>query len=127
MRRVFAQFVENMATAPGSGVWIVRSLHHKRRIGIVELSLHKDGQDHEISYQFLPMFWGKGLATEAIAAVIYHGINEVGLNRIIAETQRANQRSCQLLLRQGFQEIERLDRFGAEQIIFATTGNNDGD
>lgn len=89
-------------------------------IGLVELGPHKDGTDYEISYQFDPNFWGKGFASEAIQAIIRHALNESGLGRIIAETQSANSASCRLLRKQGMIEVERVERFGAEQIIFAT-------
>jgi ribosomal-protein-alanine N-acetyltransferase len=89
-------------------------------IGLVELGPLKDGNDYEISYQFSSMFWGKGFAKEAIQIVISHALNDAGLRRIIAETQSANSASCRLLTAQGMVEVERVERFGAEQIIFAT-------
>ncbi len=92
-----------------------------RPIGLIELGLHKDGQDHEISYQFAPAYWGKGYAREAAHNVIGHAFEDAGLTRIIAETQSANAASCRLLQQLGMSEVVRLHRFGAEQIIFATT------
>jgi len=102
------------------GVWIVCLADRNKTIGLVELGPHKDGNDYEISYQFSPTFWGKGFANEAIEAVISHTLDETDLKRIIAETQSANLASCRLLREQGMIEIERVERFGAEQIIFTT-------
>lgn len=103
------------------GVWVVDLDEHDRPIGLIELGPHKDGADYEISYQFHPRFWGNGFGHEAIQAIIRHGLDDTGLEQIIAETQSANLASCRLLEKQGMAEIARVQRFGAEQIIFAIT------
>ncbi|WP_159807491.1 GNAT family N-acetyltransferase [Litoreibacter roseus] len=102
------------------GVWVARLTRFNQPIGLVELGLHKNERDYEVSYQFDPSYWGGGLASEAVHAVIAHALDEAGLERIISETQSANSASCRLLKSQGMVEIERLHRFGAEQTIFAT-------
>lgn len=108
-------------TAPNHvGVWVVYWANRNQPVGLVELGPHKDGNDYEMSYQFDPTFWGRGFAKESIQAVISHAIDEAGLGRIIAETQSVNSASCRLLRKLGMVEVERVDRFGAEQIIFAT-------
>ena len=56
----------------------------------------------------------------SLQAVVNHALAESGLARLIAETQSANSASCRLLREQGMVEIKRLDRFGEEQIVFAT-------
>ncbi|MEO9899083.1 MAG: GNAT family N-acetyltransferase [Paracoccaceae bacterium] len=117
----FPRFRRYLAAPNFVGVWIVSLAERNQPIGLVELGPHKDGNDYEISYQFNQTFWGKGFANEAIHAVISHALNETDLERIIAETQSANLASCRLLREQGMIEIERVERFGAEQIIFATS------
>ena len=90
-----------------------------RPVGLIDLSPHKDGEDYEISYQFHPEIWGKGYAREAIACVVQHSLCNLKLGRIIAETQSENHASCRLLKHIKMIELKRLQRFGAEQIIFA--------
>lgn len=119
-RQWVPRFRQYLAVPDYAGVWVVSMSNHNQPIGLVELGPHKDGSDYEISYQFTSAFWGKGLAKEAIQAVISHALNEAGLKRIIAETQSANSASCRLLTAQGMVEVQRVERFGAEQIIFAT-------
>jgi [ribosomal protein S5]-alanine N-acetyltransferase len=115
------RFRRYLAAPDFVGVWVVSEVERNQPIGLVELGPHKDGQDYEISYQFSPTFWGKGFANEAVRAVISHALDETDLERIIAETQSANSASCRLLMKLGMVEVERLERFGAEQIIFATS------
>jgi len=99
--------------------WTV--LDETNPIGLVSLTPHKDGTDIELSYQFLPAIWGRGLAYEATRAVVDHALTDRTLSRIIAETQIANTASLALLTRLGMAEINRVKRFGAMQAIYATT------
>ncbi|MEJ8559827.1 GNAT family N-acetyltransferase [Yoonia sp. GPGPB17] len=116
-----SRFRRYMSAPDFVGIWVVSLTERNQPIGLVELGPHRDGKDYEISYQFSPTFWGKGLANEAVQAVISHALGETDLERIIAETQSANSASCRLLRTQGLVEVERVERFGAEQIIFATS------
>lgn len=100
-------------------MWIVQTRSDRRSLGVISLSPHKDAEDYEISYQFHPGGWGHGFAREAAACVVRHALTGSGLDRIIAETQSANHASCRLLEHLKMVEIERLQRFGAEQVIFA--------
>jgi len=101
---------------PGYTAWVVHGA--PGRIGLIEVSRHKDGVDWEVSYQFNPRAWGHGFASEAVGGSLTQVHEALGVARIIAETQGANSASCQLLLRLGFREEQRVTRFGAEQVIF---------
>jgi RimJ/RimL family protein N-acetyltransferase len=67
---------------------------------------------------------GHGFAREATGGVVTHALAELGLPRVIAETQATNARSRHLLMQLGFTEVQRLQRFGAEQVILATTAQS---
>lgn len=95
------------------------TLREKKPIGLIVLGHHQDEGAYEISYQFDPTFWGKGLAGEAVQAVLAHA-KARKIERVVAETQSANAASCSLLRKQGMVEVRRVRRFGADQIIFAT-------
>lgn len=87
------------------------SLHHRvdrRCIGLIGLAPHHDGQLTEISYQFLPAYWGKGIAFETVSAVIEYALMECKLARLVAETHEANTASRRLLQRCGMTEYRRL-------------------
>ena len=117
---LYPRFRQSLTGSPDVGIWTVRAGDGGRPMGLVELGPHKDGRDHEVSYQFLPRYRGRGLAGEAVGAVIEHGLSGGRLPRIIAETQAANGPSRRLLERLGMVELGRVERFGAEQIIFGT-------
>ena len=87
-------------------------------IGIISVTDHHDGKFKEISYQFLPEFWGKGLAYESIRSILdYLKIND-GIKELIAETQSRNVASCKLLEKLGFSLADTLVRFGEKQNIY---------
>ena len=103
------------------GIWLVCHRDTGQAIGLVEFGAHKDGEDIELSYQFHPRAWGRGLAQEATARAVSHALTDTPIPRLIAETQAANAPSRRLLQRLGFSERKRLVRFGAEQVIFMTS------
>ena len=97
-------------------VWEKRTDHF---MGLVSLDLHHDGNDHEISYQFLPNWWGRGYAHEVVGFLVRYALIELNLSKVMAETQTANQTSCRLLERIGMERERILVRFGAEQAIYS--------
>jgi ribosomal-protein-alanine N-acetyltransferase len=119
-RKRLSRIKSYLATPSHVGVWVVCIANDKQPIGLVELGPHKDGKNYEVSYQFDPNFWRRGFASEAVGAAVEHALDGRGLDRIIAETQSANVASCSLLRKCGMIEIARVQRFGAEQIIFGT-------
>lgn len=103
--------------------WVVREKKTDDFIGLVSLDLHHDGVYHEISYQLLPNWWGKGYASEAVQVLINYALNELHLSKVLAETQTANTSSCKLLERLGMTLERTISRFGAEQAIYSITSS----
>jgi len=101
--------------------WAIRSRSTGAFLGLVFLAPHHDGGDTEVSYMLLPEFWGRGYATEGVRAVIDYALAQLGLPRVVAETQVANVASCRLLERLGLTVDRTVVRFGAEQVIYAAT------
>ncbi|WP_404466870.1 GNAT family N-acetyltransferase [Planococcus rifietoensis] len=99
--------------------WVVREKQTETMIGLVSLDLHHEGVYQEISYQFLPCWWGKGYASEVISVVIHFALYELNLPLIVAETQTANKASCKLLERLGMELERTIFRFGADQAIYS--------
>lgn len=64
----------------------------------------------DIGYILDPAFWGRGLATEALAAVISRAFDLHGLPRIQADVDPRNAASLRLLARLGFRETHRQAR-----------------
>jgi len=51
------------------------------------------GGQAELGYRLMPKFWRQGLAKEGARALVRYGFEEVGLERIFAETMAVNQPS----------------------------------
>ena len=65
---------------------------------------HFDAGFHraETGYELHRVFWGQGMMTEAMSAILTFGFTELGLHRIEAIIDIANERSKGLLLKLGF-------------------------
>ncbi|MEM7132321.1 MAG: GNAT family N-acetyltransferase [Chloroflexota bacterium] len=109
-----------LETGSKNPIWAVRLTQDDVFMGIITLTPHHDGEDTEISYLFLPEWWGKGYATEAVQVILNHGLTKLGQPRIIAETQTANKASLRLLERLGMEFERKVERFDAEQSIYTT-------
>jgi len=57
----------------------------------------------ELGYDLSREYWGKGLMTEAVRAVVRWGFNDVEINRIQATVMAGNAASIRLLEKCGFQ------------------------
>lgn len=85
----------------GFGLYLVELKDGKIPIGTCGLKKREALQDVDVGFAFLPVFWSKGYAYEAAAAVIAYGRDVVGLTRIVAIVSPDNDRSRALLGRLG--------------------------
>lgn len=85
---------------------------------IGHIDLRQGPERWELSYEFLPAVWGRGLAQEAIAAVLQRLSESTVDLMVVAETQVANDRSRRLLSRLEFAEADRYQRKGADQVLY---------
>ena len=69
----------------------------------------------EVSYVLHPDYWGRGYASEAVAAGLAWVRDKVADGYVIAVTQTT--RSIAMLRRLGFVERERFPEFGVEQTL----------
>ena len=65
-----------------------------------------------IGYELVPAAWGRGLATEAVRAILRFGHEQVELNRIEAVVMLENHASVRVLQKAGFIEEGVLRAFG---------------
>lgn len=89
----------------GTGIrWGIALKGQPSLIGII--GFHSFTKEHRgtLVYALNPQYWGKGLITGAIAAVIQYGFRELELNRIDAEVMPGNTASGRALKKNGFQE-----------------------
>jgi len=114
------RFEAYLTGAQGIGIWLICLKANDSALGLVVLNPHQDGAEYEISYEFLPQYWGNGYAREAALKVIAHARDDIGLQSVLAETQTANLASVGLLQSLNMIEVLRLERFGAQQVIMST-------
>ncbi len=96
----------------------VRLLADGSFLGIVDVSPHHDKNNKELSYQFLPQYWGNGYASEVLASVLEYCGNVLGIRRVVSETQTANTKSCRLLEKLGYTLADQFERFDAQQNLY---------
>jgi len=66
------------------------------------LNVSAKHQRAEIGFELSSNHWGRGIAGEALRAVVRHGFTQLGFHRIEALVEPANTASQQLLERVGF-------------------------
>jgi RimJ/RimL family protein N-acetyltransferase len=95
------------------GVFCVVDISTGETVGSVHLD-HQRGEP-EVSYEFLPRAWGKGIATAAIAELLAWTWVNQSCDSVIAVTQTANHRSVLLLERLGFLFEREFEEWSAMQ------------
>ena len=111
--------LEQWCDPKSENIYFAVTIHEGTFIGIIDIAPYHDGTSKELSYMFLPEYWGQGYAFESVKAVLDYCRKHLELNRIISETQTENERSCVLLERLGYTLKEKLIRFEAEQSVYA--------
>ena len=81
-------------------------------VGSIAFVLHPDVErvSAEIGYWLAEPFWGRGIMTEAVAAVTHHAIEAHGLTRVYALPFAWNAASCRVLEKAGYVLEARLRR-----------------
>lgn len=93
----------------GFGLYLVLLKDGIRPIGMCGLLKRDTLPDVDIGYAFRPEFWSKGYAFESAAAVLAHGRDAFGLQRIVAITSPDNAGSKALLEKLGLRYEETLN------------------
>jgi ribosomal-protein-alanine N-acetyltransferase len=97
------EWYKSNAEAGTGYAWIVCNNKHEF-MGV--FTLHYINQKHkraELGYWLFPNFWGKGIAKQAIDALLTHAQTGLTLHRISAEIEPANIASQKLLAHFGFE------------------------
>jgi RimJ/RimL family protein N-acetyltransferase len=99
----------------GFGLYLVVLKEIREPIGMCGL-IRRDGlEDVDIGYALLPKFWSRGYAGEAALVMKAYAKDEIGLKRIVAITDPANESSIRVLERIGLR-YERTIRLSADDI-----------
>ena len=102
LRTRFAK-LESRTSADGGEQWLnwVIRLPTDDLIGYVQATVHPDGRA-AIAYELASAYWGRGLAHEAVGAMMNELAEHYGVCSFLAVLKRTNHRSVRLLERLGF-------------------------
>ena len=114
--------LQRWATEESDSKYFAITLYDGTFIGFIDISPYHEPGMQELSYLFLPEFWGHGYAFEACQAVLRYCSEKLHMDTIVAETQCGNHRSRTLLERLGFTLERKLERFGAVQCLYRKEG-----
>ncbi len=103
----------------GEYYWVIRHSADQAFMGLISIDPHHDGDAFELSYQLLPQWWGSGYAEEVSRRILHYAFTELGLPKIVAETQAANAASRRLLEKLGMKITSTVERFGECQYIYS--------
>lgn len=99
----FIEEARNQRTTQAGIGWAITLRGQDRVLGGV--SVHAWDQYHrraEVGYDLARAFWGQGIGSEAVRAVLRFGFDQMNLNRIEAATIADNHESVNLLKKLGF-------------------------
>lgn len=104
----------------GFGLFRVGLKENGSAIGICGLIKRDTLPAPDIGFAFLPEYWNKGYAFESATAVMNHGRDVLGLDRVLAITSLENDASAKLLGKIGlrFERIIRLSEDAPEVKLF---------
>lgn len=111
-------FIDMINATDDSLYWVIRLKSTNDFIGLISIDEHHDGIYKELSYQFIPEYWGNGYVLEVTKEIINFVSKELNIKRIVSETQVANKASCRFLSKLGMKVIDKVYRFNSEQYIF---------
>jgi len=90
----------NNGVAMGLGIYCKES---QKLIGTVNLfNFHEESKRAEIGYMLDPVYWGLGIMTETLIAIIEYLFKEMQFNRLEADIDPKNKKSASLLKNMGF-------------------------
>ena len=99
----------------GFGIYLVTLKETNTPIGICGLVKRDTLKDIDIGYAFLPAYWSKGYATEAVLATKAYAKNSVGLKRVAGIVAPNNQGSIRVLEKAGLM-YEKMVKFSEDDI-----------
>jgi RimJ/RimL family protein N-acetyltransferase len=110
-----------MQSRLGYTQWHVSERDGGRLAGFAGLQPLDDGPEVELSFALTPALWGRGLATEAGAAILAFGFAEAGLDEIVTITRPGNAAMRRVLRKLGMRGVVPAEYFGSSWVKFVLT------
>lgn len=105
----------------GYGHWAVCARGDAAIIGFCGFRPFDDEPDVEILYGLAPTHWGRGLATEAAAAMLAWGFDRHGFDRVLALTDAPNAASVRVMERLGMSFVKRALHHDLDTVFYVMT------
>jgi [ribosomal protein S5]-alanine N-acetyltransferase len=99
----------------GFGLSLVILKETGESIGMCGLIKRDELDDVDIGYAFLPRYWSKGYAVEAARATMEYAREKIGLKRLVAIVDPANESSIRVLEKIGMR-YEKMVKLSADDI-----------
>ena len=104
----------------GFGQWSVFLKDTSELIGFCGFRFFYDNPPElQLLYGLSPQYWGKGLATEAAAAMIQYGFAEHKFQQIITATDVENVASVRVMERVDMRFVRRINKEGLDVLYYA--------
>lgn len=118
-----AEFVEwcaGLYRERGYGPWALVEKESEALAGFCGLSpeLIEGIEEVQVGYRLAPQFWGRGLAAEAVAAVLILGFQRFSLPEIAAIVEPEHTASVRVLEKSGFKSFERKRFHGRDVRVY---------
>lgn len=102
----------------GLGFWRVEDRADATFFGLGALIRMPTGADVELAYRLARRAWGRGIASEAGAALVDYAFRTLDLPRVVAVTYPENQPSQRVLDRLGFSRQGEIDYKGVRATFY---------
>jgi len=102
----------------GFGRWACILKETRTIIGFCGLKYLPELDLVDVGYRFLPNYWGQGLATEACAACLEFGFQEIGLTKIYGFVVPENLASVRVLEKAGMRFDAKVKYDGEDALRF---------
>src|SRR5262249_17240157 len=100
------------------GLWAITASGEDCIVGFCGFWHFREPPELELIYGLLPEYWGKGMATEAVGAVIRYGFDMLSFESISGRTRAVNASSCRLMERAGMKFADRAIAHGLDTIYY---------
>jgi RimJ/RimL family protein N-acetyltransferase len=102
------------------GVIILKD--ENKPIGHCGFSMLQDKSDIEIAYLLDKPYWGKGYATEMASAMLQHGFNNLGYNRVVGMVYPRNIPSANVLKKIGMVYEKEIEFWNIRFHLYSAAG-----
>jgi RimJ/RimL family protein N-acetyltransferase len=100
------------------GFWRVESRADGAFYGLGALIRMPTGEDIELAYRLTRAAWGRGIASEAAAALIEYAFSALKLRRLVAVTYPENRASQRVLEKLGFERQGLVEYRGVQALHY---------